>query len=33
MVLPVLGYWDLRGNTEPIRLALHYAGVEFNDKR
>jgi len=33
MVIPKLGYWDIRGNTEAIRLVLHHAGVEFNDKR
>jgi len=30
---PTLGYWNLRGNTEPIRLVLHYAGIPFNDKK
>ncbi|KAM7539091.1 hypothetical protein Aperf_G00000056482 [Anoplocephala perfoliata] len=29
---PVLGYWDIRGYTEPIRLLLHYLGVEFKEK-
>ena len=31
--VPTLGYWDIRGNTEPIRLVLHYAGIDFVDKR
>jgi len=31
--LPVLGYWDIRGNTEATRQILHYAGIKFNDKR
>ncbi|KAM7539384.1 hypothetical protein Aperf_G00000056594 [Anoplocephala perfoliata] len=29
---PVLGYWNTRGFTEPIRLLLHYLGVEFKEK-
>jgi len=33
MTVPTLGYWDIRGNTESIRLVLHHAGVEFVDKR
>ena len=30
---PALGYWDNRGIAEPIRLLLHYVGVEFDDVR
>ena len=30
---PILAYWDIRGLAEPIRAMLHYAGVEFTDKR
>jgi len=33
MAIPVLGYWDIRGLAEPIRLMLEYAGVKFEDKR
>lgn len=33
MSIPTLGYWDIRGNTEPVRMVLHYAGIPFNDKR
>jgi len=33
MAAPTLGYWDIRGNTEAIRLVLTYAGIDFNDKR
>ena len=32
-VKPTLAYWDIRGFAEPIRALLHYAGVDFNDKR
>lgn len=30
---PVVGYWDIRGLAEYIRLLLAYAGVDFEDKR
>ena len=30
---PVLAYWDIRALAQPIRNLLHYAGVEFTDKR
>jgi len=30
---PVLGYWNLRGYAQPIRLMLAHAGVEYEDKR
>ncbi|KAI1289673.1 Glutathione S-transferase [Halotydeus destructor] len=33
MPRPTLGYWDCRGLGEPIRFALHHAGVDFEDKR
>jgi hypothetical protein len=33
MATPTLGYWDIRGNTEPIRMVLHYAEAPFEDKR
>lgn len=29
---PLLGYWDLRGLAEPIRLMLEHAGVEYDQK-
>ena len=32
-VRPTLGYYDIRGFAEPIRALLHYAGVDFTDKR
>eukprot|EP00118_Oscarella_pearsei_P014183 m.119944 g.119944 ORF g.119944 m.119944 type:complete len:213 (+) comp37714_c0_seq1:58-696(+) len=28
-----LGYWDIRGLAQPIRLLLTYCGEEFEDKR
>lgn len=28
-----MGDWNIKGNTEPIRLMLHYAEIEFFDKR
>ncbi|UYV82341.1 GSTM2, partial [Cordylochernes scorpioides] len=30
---PTLGYWSGRALAEPSRLLLHYAGVDFEDKR
>ncbi|KAH9393611.1 Glutathione S-transferase Mu 3 [Tyrophagus putrescentiae] len=30
---PVLGYWNQRGLAQPIRLALTYLNVDFEDKR
>ncbi|XP_078342174.1 glutathione S-transferase Mu 1-like [Oculina patagonica] len=29
---PILGYWDIRGLAEPIRLLLHYTETEFKDE-
>jgi len=29
---PTLGYWDIRGLAEPIRLMLEYAQVEYDQK-
>lgn len=31
-MVPVLGYWDIRGLTSTIRNLLHYKGVEFVEK-
>ena len=30
---PRLGYWNIRGFAQPIRLLLVYAGVDFEDIR
>ncbi|KAF7492544.1 hypothetical protein SSS_10122 [Sarcoptes scabiei] len=30
---PTLGYWNIRGLAQPIRMMLSYAGVDFVDKR
>ena len=30
--LPILGYWNIRGLCQSIRLLLGYAGVEFQEK-
>ena len=27
-----LGYWKIRGLAEPIRVLLHYLGVEYKDE-
>ncbi|VDN98903.1 unnamed protein product [Rodentolepis nana] len=29
---PILGYWDIRGLAEPIRLLLRHLGADFKDK-
>nr|CDS31521.1 glutathione S transferase mu 2 [Hymenolepis microstoma] len=29
---PALGYWDIRGLAEPIRLLLRYLGADFQEK-
>ncbi|XP_050693154.1 glutathione S-transferase Mu 4-like isoform X2 [Eriocheir sinensis] len=29
---PVLGYWDVRGLAQPIRLLLEYTGTEYEEK-
>ncbi|KAK4306257.1 hypothetical protein Pmani_021906 [Petrolisthes manimaculis] len=29
---PILGYWNIRGLAQPIRLLLEYTGTEFEDK-
>jgi glutathione S-transferase len=28
----ILGYWDIRGLAQPIRLALEHSGLEWEDK-
>nr|SZF06491.1 Group 8 mite allergen-like protein (mu class glutathione transferase) [Psoroptes ovis] len=33
MSKPTVGYWDIRGLGQPIRLMLTYAGQDFHDKR
>jgi len=33
MSTPCLGYWDIRGLGEPIRLMLEYCGVDYEEKR
>ena len=33
MSKPTLGYWNIRGLAEPLRLMLAYGGVEYNDER
>ena len=33
MARPVLGYWDIRGLGEPLRLLLEYCGTEYEDRR
>jgi len=30
---PTLGYWNIRGLAQPIRLLLAYTGTEYDDKR
>ncbi|XP_023322391.1 glutathione S-transferase Mu 1 [Eurytemora carolleeae] len=29
----VLGYWDVRGNTQPARLILEHVGAQYEDRR
>ncbi|CAG7726509.1 unnamed protein product [Allacma fusca] len=29
---PILGYWDIRGLAQPIRLLLQYLGVDYENK-
>nr|QTW43617.1 GSTmu1b [Eurytemora affinis] len=29
----VLGYWDIRGNTQPARLILEHVGAQYEDRR
>jgi glutathione S-transferase len=29
----ILGYWDIRGLAEPVRLLLEHAGVDYEDRR
>ena len=31
MSKPIIGYWDIRGFAQPIRLLLAYVNVEFED--
>ena len=33
MAKPVLGYWDVRGLAEPIRLMLEHCAIAYKDKR
>ena len=33
MAKSILGYWDIRGLAESIRLMLDYCGVDYEDKR
>lgn len=28
-----MGYWNIKGDAEQIRVLLHYAGMDFLDKR
>lgn len=30
--MPTFGYWNVRGLATPIRLLLHYAGVQYDEK-
>lgn len=32
-MVATLGYWDLRYNTEPIRMLLYHVNATFIDKR
>ncbi|KAF2363241.1 Glutathione S-transferase C-terminal [Trinorchestia longiramus] len=31
-MVPILGYWDIRGLAQPIRLMLEYTGTKYEDK-
>jgi len=31
-MVPILGYWDIRGLAQPIRHVLAYTGTEYEDK-
>ena len=33
MSKPIVGYWDIRGLAQPIRLLLTYVGVDFENVR
>ncbi|CAL1285169.1 unnamed protein product [Larinioides sclopetarius] len=33
MSKPILGYWDIRGLSEPIRYLLYFKNVDFEDKK
>nr|XP_027203881.1 glutathione S-transferase Mu 1-like isoform X2 [Dermatophagoides pteronyssinus] len=30
--VPILGYWNIRGNAQPIRLLLHYTKTRYKEK-
>jgi hypothetical protein len=30
--LPIIGYWNIRGMMQPIRYALEYMHVKYEDK-
>lgn len=32
-MVPTLGYWNVRGLGEDIRMLLYYVGVEYEDRR
>ncbi|KAH9517770.1 Glutathione S-transferase Mu 4 [Dermatophagoides farinae] len=31
--VPILGYWNIRGNAQPIRLLLHYTKTRYKEKK
>ena len=33
MSKPIVGYWDIRGLAQPIRLLLTYLNIDFEDVR